>query len=79
MSAIYLPDGQNAVQPKREQPVIVMATPDGKELMFPQVAIAMCSPDVINLIAQAVVNLLQKGEMVNEKGEFFVPEEPKSE
>jgi hypothetical protein len=52
-----------------------MATPDGKELMFPQVAIAMCSPDVINLIAQAVVNLLQKGEMVNEKGEFFKPED----
>jgi hypothetical protein len=81
-SRIILPNGQGiddmGKQPF-ETPVIVMQSQDGKTLGFQQVAIAMMSPDVINLLVEALAKRLTDGSMVDEKGQFFQPQEAKAE
>lgn len=81
-SRIILPPGsaaEEAVKQPFETPVIVMQSKDGKTLGFQQVAIAMMSPDVINLLVEALAKRLTDGSMVDENGGFFIPQEPKAE
>jgi hypothetical protein len=73
MNKIYVPDGMGGAAPAPpETSAIIMLTADGKQIAFPQVAVAVISPDVVNLIAEAVYQRLQNGAVMQPDGQFGI-------
>jgi hypothetical protein len=73
MSKIYLPDGMGAAaQAQPETSAIVMLTADGKSIAFPQVAVAVITPDVVNLIAEAIFQRLEHGAVMQPDGQYVI-------
>ena len=50
---IFVPPGATPTVGQPRNPIVVMDTPEGK-IYFPQVALAIISPDVLDVIAEAV-------------------------
>jgi hypothetical protein len=55
-SKIHLPPGHE--KPAPEQAGVVMDLPDGRQVVYPLVAVATMSPDVIDVIAQRIVQIM---------------------
>jgi hypothetical protein len=64
---IIMPNGQVPTVGEPKQSAVIIDTEDGQRLAFPQVAVAMVSPDVIRAIAEAVHLIF------NDAGKFYEP------
>lgn len=76
MSKLYIPGGQAVTPEQPKTSAIVMQTANGETVAFPQVAVAVITPDVINLIAEALYQRIEHGAIMQPDGQFGIEELP---
>jgi len=78
MSKLYVPNGQGMEPAQPKTSAIVMQTANGESVAFPQVAVAVITPDVVNLLAEALYQRIENGAIMQPDGQYGIEVVPET-